>query len=111
MPAILGSGVDVVAVESALSEALAAGEGTITIDVPAQEVEATITTPEAEAGAAQVNAMLAQSGFYIGEERTVPVDAATTASWLTVTLDEAGAPTSRPIRPRSSRWSTRFPPP
>ena len=92
VPAVAGTGVDVVAVEAAVSEALAAGDGTITIDAPAQEIEATITTPEAEAGAAQVNAMLAGSGFYIGEERTIPVDAATTASWLTVTLDEAGAP-------------------
>ena len=81
------------AVEAALSEALAAGDGTITIAAPSTEVEATITTAEAEAGAAQVNAIVAQSGFYIGTERTVPVDAATTASWLTVALDETGAPT------------------
>ncbi|MGC5169113.1 L,D-transpeptidase family protein [Microbacterium sp. DT81.1] len=92
VPAVPGTGVDVDAVGAALSEALAAGEGSITIDVPSEEVEATITTPEAEAGAGQLNAMLAGSGFYIGEERTVPVDGATTASWMTVALDEAGAP-------------------
>jgi len=92
VPAVVGTGVEVEAVGAAFSEAMAAGENSITIDVPVQEVEATITTPEAEAGAAQVNAMLAQSGFYIGEERTLPLDAATTASWMTVALDEAGTP-------------------
>ncbi|HWI30182.1 MAG TPA: L,D-transpeptidase [Microbacterium sp.] len=90
--AVPGTGIDVDAVGAALSEALAAGDASIEIPAPSQEVESTVTTAEAEAGAAKVNAMVAASGFYVGEERTVPVDAATTASWLTVKLDAAGAP-------------------
>jgi hypothetical protein len=34
--------------------------------------------------------MLQTIGFYVGEERTVPVDPATAASWLKITPDASG---------------------
>lgn len=89
-PAVLGTGISVDDVHEALSGALASGETTTTLDAAASDVQAVVPTEAAQAGADQVNQMLATAGFYVGEERTVPVDAATAASWLTVGFDDEG---------------------
>jgi hypothetical protein len=53
-------------------------------------VAAPASSEKAQSTADQLNAMLQTIGFYVGEERTVPVDPATAASWLTITPDASG---------------------
>lgn len=90
-PAQPGTGIDVTAVQDALQQAFRAGRSHVDFDAVASEVEAAITTATAEETVAKLNGMLDTVGFYVGEERTVPVDRAVAASWLSVTADhEAG---------------------
>ena len=84
-PAVDGTGIDVDAVTAALHDAFVAGKTSATIDLTSSPVASPATTEKAQAAAGQANAMLANIGFYVGDERTVPVDAATAASWLTIT--------------------------
>ena len=84
-PATLGAGIDVATVQSALQDAFEAGQPSIEIDPVIADVPADIPTEVADATVAQLNGMLDTVGFYVGEERTVPVDRAVAASWLTVT--------------------------
>lgn len=90
-PAVDGTGIDVDAVTAALHDAFVAGKTSATIDLTSSPVASPATTEKAQAAADQANAMLANIGFYVGDERTVPVDAATAAGWLTVTSDASGA--------------------
>ena len=87
-PATPGTGLEVESVQSALQEAFDSGETRIEIDAVLSDVPALISTEEADATVAELNAMLDTVGFYIGEERTVPVDRAVAASWLTVAPGE-----------------------
>ena len=89
-PAEPGVGVDISALEAALEEAFAAGETSLTVTPAASTVEAAATTAEADGTASALNAMLAGIGFYVGDERVVPVSAATAAEWLTVAPDATG---------------------
>lgn len=89
-PAVDGSGIDVASVEKQLHDAFVAGETSVTIDPTATVVASPATTENAQAAADQANAMLGNAGFYVGDERTVPVDAATAASWLTIAPDDSG---------------------
>lgn len=89
-PAVAGTGIDIDAITKELHDAFVAGQSTVTIDPVQSTVEALATTDAAQTAADGANAMLANAGFYVGEERTVPVDAATAASWLTITADDAG---------------------
>jgi lipoprotein-anchoring transpeptidase ErfK/SrfK len=82
--AVPGEGVDMETVRAALQETFDAGAATGSLDVGVVSVEAAATTEEAAAAAAGLNGILDTVGFYIGEERTVPVDRAVAASWLTV---------------------------
>ncbi|MGB4778278.1 L,D-transpeptidase family protein, partial [Microbacterium sp.] len=84
-PAVDGTGIDVSAVTSALHDAFEAGQPSSTMTLASTPVASPATTEKAQAAADEANAMLANIGFYVGEERTVPVDAATAASWLTIT--------------------------
>ncbi len=84
-PATLGTGIDVATVQSALQEAFEAGQTSIEIEPVTADVPAGISTEAADATVAQLNGMLDTVGFYVGEERTVPVDRTAAASWLTVT--------------------------
>lgn len=90
-PAVDGSGIDVAQVGAALQDALAAGQSTTTIALDPVAVSAAASTAKAQAAADQANAMLQNAGFYVGDERTVPIDAATAAGWLTITADRSGA--------------------
>ena len=89
-PSVDGTGVDLDAVRDGIASAFTTGE-TVTVDPGEAAISSPTTTEMAEATAAQLNAMIGEAGFYAGEERTVPVDAPTLASWLTVTTDEDGA--------------------
>lgn len=90
-PAVDGTGIDVDALTKSLHDAFVAGETTVTVTPAPSAVEASATTAAAQTAADSANAMLANVGFYVGDERTVPVDAATAAGWLTITSDDAGA--------------------
>ena len=66
------------------------GQTDISITPEPFAVPAAADTTKAQAAADKVNALLQNIGFYVGEERTVPIDAATAASWLTVSANRAG---------------------
>ncbi|MFG6502883.1 L,D-transpeptidase [Microbacterium sp. P05] len=86
-PAVDGEGVDLAAVQTTLQEAFDQGLTTTSLEVTSVPVAALATTDEATAAVATLNGMLDTVGFYVGDERTVTVDRATAASWLTVTDD------------------------
>ncbi|MDQ1123060.1 L,D-transpeptidase family protein [Microbacterium trichothecenolyticum] len=85
-----GEGIDVAAVTAALQSAFDAGKTSTTVDAELVPVEAPVSTEEADAAVATLNGILDSAGFYVGDERTVAVDRATAASWLTVTPDGKG---------------------
>lgn len=89
-PAVLGEGVDVAAVREALQDAFDAGQPRVELAVTTAPVTAHIPTYVAQASADRLNSMLERIGFYVGSERTVPIDRAVAASWLTVAPDERG---------------------
>ncbi len=90
-PAVAGTGLDLDAITTALHDAFVAGASTVTVSAAPVPVAAPATTVKAQAAADQLNAMLQTIGFYVGDERTVPVDPATAASWLTVTPEASGS--------------------
>jgi len=90
-PAVDGVGIDLEVVRLALQDAFHAGQSTLTIDPVAVPVSSPTTTALADGAAALLNGMLADIGFYVGDERTVPIDPEVAAAWLTVGTDEAGA--------------------
>lgn len=86
-PAVAGTGVDVQTVQSAIQAAFEAGETRVQLDPVEAAIPADISTETADATVAQLNGMLDTVGFYVGDERTVPVDRAVAASWLSVAPD------------------------
>ncbi|WP_460774617.1 L,D-transpeptidase family protein [Microbacterium sp. GXF7504] len=84
VPAVTGEGIDLEVIRDAVEQAFNDGSGRAAISVEAVPVEAPVTTEEADQTVATLNAMLDVAGFYVGEERTVPLDRAQVASWLTV---------------------------
>ncbi|MFF8188035.1 L,D-transpeptidase family protein [Microbacterium sp. NPDC016588] len=90
-PAGAGEGIDVSAVTAALQSAFDAGTAATSVQAGVVAVDAPVSTDEAAAAVATLNGILDTAGFYVGDERTVPVDRATAASWLTVTSDGTGA--------------------
>ncbi len=83
-PDVPGQGIDVEATRAALQSAFDEGRTDAALDAPVTEVRSATETADAEATAGQLNGMLDAVGFYVGDERTVPVDRAVAASWLTV---------------------------
>ena len=90
-PDVPGTGVDVESVRLALQEALADGSDRVEIDAAPAQVPALTTAASADASVASLNAMLDTAGFYVGAERTVPIDRALLASWITVAPDGEGS--------------------
>ncbi|TDL42191.1 L,D-transpeptidase family protein [Microbacterium oleivorans] len=89
-PAVDGTGVSLDAVRGALQSALATGAGTATVDPTPEAVASVVTTAAAETTASSLNDMIAEAGFYVGDDRAVPVTADTLASWVDVAADETG---------------------
>lgn len=89
-PAQPGEGIDTAAVAAALQSAFDVGTASTTVEAGLVPVDAAVSTEEADAAVASLNGILDSAGFYVGDERTVPVDRATAASWLTVTPDGKG---------------------
>jgi len=90
-PAVDGEGIDPAAIQAAVQQAFDDGATSVSLDDPGRStLPANTTTEEAQAGVDTLNAMLDSAGFYIGEERTVPIDRAALASWLTLSTGEDG---------------------
>lgn len=83
-PDVPGEGVDLDATRASLQSAFDDGLTTTTLDAQVAPVLSETTTAAADETAAMLNGMLDGVGFYVGDERTVPVDRAVAAGWLTV---------------------------
>ncbi|HEX7223239.1 MAG TPA: peptidoglycan binding domain-containing protein, partial [Candidatus Limnocylindrales bacterium] len=90
-PDVPGTGVDVESVRLALQAALADGSDRVEVDATPTEVPALTSAASAGASVATLNGMLDSAGFYVGAERTVPIDRAVLASWITVEPDGEGS--------------------
>ena len=85
VPPVVAEATDAAAQAATEAATTAATAADATADAAAQAADA------AQTAADTANAMLGTIGFYVGDERTVPVDAATAASWLTIEPDDSGA--------------------
>ena len=83
-PAVAGTGIDLDALTGAISGALADGAEAVSYSSAPAEAPAAISDADATAVADQLNGMLKTIGFYVGDERTVPVDPAVAATWIDV---------------------------
>ncbi|CAD5990775.1 L,D-transpeptidase family protein [Agreia sp. COWG] len=90
VPAVDGAGVDLDSVRDALQGALVSGESSVEVTATPTVIPASASTEAVTATATQLNTILDGAGFYVGEERTVPIDRAVVASWLTLSTDEDG---------------------
>lgn len=88
-PAVSGTGIDLDGLTSAVTTALADGDDSLTYSGSPAEVPAPVSDEDAAGTAENLNSMLGTIGFYVGEERTVPVDPAVAATWLSV-VDQDG---------------------
>jgi lipoprotein-anchoring transpeptidase ErfK/SrfK len=89
-PAVDGSGVDLDAIRSALQKALVSGDSSVEVAAKPTVVPASASTDAVTATATQLNSILDNAGFYVGDERTVPVDRAVVASWITLATNDDG---------------------
>lgn len=83
-----GTGIDVADLNAAFADAVGEGRSAFEYSGDAAEALPAVSDADATATATTLNTMLPTVGFYVGEERTVPVDPAVAASWLTVTDDD-----------------------
>ncbi|WP_375385387.1 L,D-transpeptidase family protein [uncultured Microbacterium sp.] len=90
-PAVDGQGLDVETVRAALENAFATGQTRVEVVAKTAAISAKTPTTAAQSTVDQLNNVLNTAGFYIGTERTVPLDRATVASWITLSTDAAGA--------------------
>jgi lipoprotein-anchoring transpeptidase ErfK/SrfK len=83
-----GTGIDVGDLNAAFADAVA--DGSTTLEYPGGPAEAlpAVSDDDATATATALNTMLSTIGFYVGEERTVPVAPGVAAGWLTVVDDD-----------------------
>ena len=79
-----GTGVSVDDLTTAFTDAVTAGKTSFDYSADPAAVPPLITDAKAAETVEQLNAMVAEAGFYVGEERTVPVAPDVVASWLTV---------------------------
>ncbi len=87
-PAKNGSGIDLKALASAITAAAEKGKGTVSFAAEPVTAAPAISDKDASATAGKLNTLLSTIGFYVGSERTVPIDAATASKWLTVTPED-----------------------
>ena len=90
-PAVPGEGIDIATVQQALQSAFAEGRPTVDVRPGVVAIEARTPSFVATPAADILNGMFADAGFYVGDERTVPIAAETLASWVTIGTDERGA--------------------
>ena len=87
-PAADGTGIDVDALAAALHDALASGETSLSFPATPTSFSPSIEDAEAVAMAEQLTGVVAEAGFYVGEERVVPIEPATAASWISVVAED-----------------------
>lgn len=87
-PGQAGTAIDVDELTGAIVEAVAAGASSLEFSGDPTEALPAVSDDDATTTAGTLNTMLATIGFYVGEERTVPVAPAVAASWLTVVNDD-----------------------
>ncbi|WP_243230686.1 L,D-transpeptidase family protein [Microbacterium sp. CIAB417] len=83
-PAESGTGIDVASLSDAFVEAIGDGKSDLEFSGDPTEALPEISTEDAQATAGELNTMLSTIGFYVGEERTVPVAPTVAATWLSV---------------------------
>jgi len=83
-PAVPGTGVDLDGLTTALTAAMADGDTALAYSGDPTEAPAPVTDADATGLTEQLNTMLATIGFYVGEERTVPIAPATAATWIEI---------------------------
>ncbi|MDQ0644726.1 L,D-transpeptidase family protein [Microbacterium murale] len=88
-PAVPGTGVDLDGLTGALTSALADGGDALTYSGDPAEAPAPVSDEDAAGVAEKLNTMLTTIGFYVGDERTVPIAPAVAATWLEV-VDQDG---------------------
>lgn len=88
--AVPGEGVDLAALQTDLQTAFADGKTSLTVDIASTPVLSPVSTENAESAASALNSMLETAGFYVDDERTVPLDADVVAGWLTIAADSTG---------------------
>lgn len=88
-PAVAGTGIDLTGLTAAMADALASDREAGVYSGAATEAPAAVSDADAGDVATKLNTMLTTLGFYVGEERTVPVAPAVAATWIDV-VDEDG---------------------
>ncbi|SKA81570.1 Putative peptidoglycan binding domain-containing protein [Agreia bicolorata] len=89
-PAVDGTGVDLDSVRAALQDALVSGKSSVEVAATPTVVPASASTEAVTATATELNTILDSAGFYVGQERTVPIDRAVVASWITLSTNDDG---------------------
>ncbi|MBS1699242.1 MAG: L,D-transpeptidase family protein [Actinobacteria bacterium] len=87
-PAKDGSGIDLDALTAAITAAAEKGGSTVSFAAEPAPTAPQISDKTATTTATELNTVLSTIGFYVGTERTVPIDAATASTWLTVTPEK-----------------------
>lgn len=87
-PSATGTAVDVDGLTAAIVATIADGGKSLEFSGGPAEAAPAVTDEDATTFATSLNTMLGSIGFYIGEERTVPVDPATASTWFSVVDDE-----------------------
>ena len=83
-PAETGTGIDLDALDSALTAAIADGLPSLSYSGDPAEVPAAISDEDAAGVAETANTMLGTLGFYVGDERTVPIAPKVAATWFAI---------------------------
>jgi len=87
-PSETGTGIDVGDLTTAFADTVADGGRTFEYSGDPAEALPAVSDADATTTATSLNTMLSTIGFYVGEERTVPVAPAVAATWLTVVDDD-----------------------
>lgn len=83
-PSETGTAINVAELTDAITEAVADGGSRLEFSGAPTPAAASVSDEDATTVATSLNTMLGTIGFYVGDERTVPIDAATAATWLKV---------------------------
>ncbi|VXB22997.1 Putative peptidoglycan binding domain-containing protein [Microbacterium sp. 8M] len=87
-PAKNGSGIDLKALAAAITGAAEKGRNSVSFAAEPATTAPAISDEDAAATAGKLNTLLSTIGFYVGNERTVPIDAATASKWLKVVPED-----------------------
>nr|WP_311260258.1 L,D-transpeptidase family protein [Microbacterium sp. WCS2018Hpa-9] len=87
-PSAPGTAVDVDGLTAAIVATIADGGKSLEFSGGPAEAAPAVTDEDATTVATSLNTMLGSIGFYIGEERTVPVDPTVASTWFSVVDDE-----------------------